>query len=77
VTQGESAAANGDPFLAVYSREDENLGIEWQLSVRDLTKKAEWETWKILEFPPGGSGSELQAVEISAEPGVREVPTRR
>jgi hypothetical protein len=34
-----------------YSWEDESLGLEWQLSLRDLTRKAEWEHWRILESP--------------------------
>ncbi len=36
-------------WQAFYSNRDESLGVEWQLWVRDLSKKAEWERWKILE----------------------------
>ena len=32
-----------------YSFHDEALGIEWQLWMQDLTQKAEWERWKILD----------------------------
>ena len=52
------SAENGEPaephldrnfWRAFYSHEDEEAGIEWQLWVRDLTKKAEWDRWHILE----------------------------
>lgn len=36
-------------WQAFYSNHDDVLGIEWQLRMRDLSKKAEWERWKILE----------------------------
>jgi hypothetical protein len=36
-------------WQAFYSNHDENLGLDWQLWVRDLSKKAEWERWKIIE----------------------------
>jgi hypothetical protein len=36
-------------WQAFYSNCDETLGIEWQLRLRDLSKKAEWDRWKILE----------------------------
>jgi hypothetical protein len=45
-------SANGNSWQGFYSSEDRNLGYEWQLSVRDLEKKAEWEQWKILEPAP-------------------------
>jgi hypothetical protein len=38
-------------WRAFYSHSDEDAGFEWQLWVRDLTKKAEWERWKILDSP--------------------------
>ncbi|HXN18607.1 MAG TPA: hypothetical protein VN875_09775 [Candidatus Binatus sp.] len=38
-------------WRAFYSHSDEAAGFEWQLWVRDLAKKAEWERWKILESP--------------------------
>ena len=41
--------ANGKSWQAFYSFSDEELGIEWQLRLRDLTRKSEWERWKILE----------------------------
>ncbi len=34
---------------AYYSGSDEALGIEWELRLRDLGKKAEWERWRIWE----------------------------
>lgn len=32
-----------------YSFQDEARGVEWQLWMQDLTQKAEWERWKILD----------------------------
>jgi hypothetical protein len=46
---GETIGSNWQAF---YSNHDENLGIEWQLWLRDLSKKAEWERWKIIETTP-------------------------
>jgi hypothetical protein len=50
---GNSAAGetglNGNSWQAFYSHHNEDLGIEWQLRLRDLTRKSEWERWKILE----------------------------
>jgi hypothetical protein len=34
---------------AFYAGSDEALGIEWELRLRDLGKKAEWERWRIWE----------------------------
>jgi hypothetical protein len=34
---------------AFYVGYDEALGIEWELRLRDLSKKAEWERWRIWE----------------------------
>jgi hypothetical protein len=48
----EEIQANGNSWQGFYSSEDENQGIEWQLRVRDLCKKAEWERWKVLESAP-------------------------
>ena len=36
-------------WRAFYSSTDETIGYEWQLWLRDLTRKAEWDRWKILE----------------------------
>ena len=36
-------------WQAFYAHRNEGLGIEWQLRLRDLNKKSEWERWKILE----------------------------
>jgi hypothetical protein len=41
--------ANGNGWQAFYSFCDEDLGIDWQLRLRDLTRKSEWERWKVLE----------------------------
>jgi len=40
---------NGDSWQAFYSHQHEDAGFEWQLRLRDLTRKSEWERWKILE----------------------------
>jgi hypothetical protein len=42
-------SVNGNSWQAFYSHQDEELGIEWQLRLRDLTRKSEWERWRILE----------------------------
>jgi hypothetical protein len=55
-TINESASA--DSWQAFYTYEDHDLGYEWQLSIRDLEKKAEWEQWKILETAPLRTGTE-------------------
>ncbi len=52
-SNGNGNNGNGDAtansWEAFYSGRNEDLGIEWQLRLRDLTKKSEWERWKILE----------------------------
>jgi hypothetical protein len=50
---GDAVDPYRDPnfWQGFYSYADEDAGFEWQLRVRDLTKKAEWERWKILESP--------------------------
>lgn len=45
----DEISPNGSSWQVFYSHEDERLGIEWQLWLRDLSKGAEWEHWKILE----------------------------
>jgi len=49
---GDQFKTNGSSWQAFYSSADENQGIEWQLRVRDLCKKGEWERWKVLESAP-------------------------
>jgi len=46
---GAHELSTGGAWQAFYSDHDETLGIEWQLRLHDLTKKSEWERWKILE----------------------------
>jgi len=36
-------------WRAFYAFENETTGIEWQLRTVDLTRKIDWERWKILE----------------------------
>jgi hypothetical protein len=52
------SAANGNSWQAFYACQNEKLGFEWQLSLRDLEKRAEWEQWKILESAPLRTGTE-------------------
>jgi hypothetical protein len=73
----QTAGTNGGSWLASYCGQDENLGFEWQLSARDLGKKSEWENWKVLDSAPAGSEVEIQSVDISADAGGQEVPSRR
>ena len=47
--KGTQPYANGNSWQAYYSFSEEDRGIEWQLRLRDLTRKSEWERWKILE----------------------------
>jgi hypothetical protein len=41
--------AGASSWHAFYSDRNDGLGVEWQLRLRDLNKKSEWERWKILE----------------------------
>jgi hypothetical protein len=45
------SALDGSSWQAFYSFRDEEAGIGWQLRLRDLTQKSEWEQWKILDSP--------------------------
>jgi len=42
-------SAHANSWQAFYSDRDDATGVEWQLRLRDLSKKSEWERWKILE----------------------------
>jgi hypothetical protein len=44
-------------WRAFYSAADEGVGFEWQLCVRDLTRKAEWDRWGSLEPVEMGGAS--------------------
>ena len=55
-----SGDMNGSNWQAFYSNRDEQLGVEWQLWLRDLSKKAEWERWKIIETTPIPLGNEKE-----------------
>lgn len=57
---GEPSGANGNGWQVdavgwqeFYSACDESLGFEWQLGVRDLIRKADWERWKIFDAREG------------------------
>lgn len=45
----DDVPANGASWQAFYAHDDERAGLEWQLWIRDLCKKSEWDRWKILE----------------------------
>jgi hypothetical protein len=49
-TQRELAAPRNS-WQAFYSGRDETLDIEWQLRHDDLSKRSEWERWKIMDSP--------------------------
>jgi hypothetical protein len=42
-------SVNGGSWQVFYSQQNEDADFEWQLRLRDLTRKSEWERWKILE----------------------------
>jgi hypothetical protein len=46
---GGDQIVNGNSWQAFYSEQNDDLGFEWQLRLCDLTRKSEWERWKILE----------------------------
>jgi hypothetical protein len=49
-----NGASNGNglnSWRSFYSWENENLGVEWQLRVLDLSQKIDWDRWKVLESP--------------------------
>ena len=46
---GSEPQLNHAAWRAFYSHRDELAGFEWQLWVRDLNKKGEWDRWRILE----------------------------
>ncbi len=49
---GDELGINGNSWQAFYSHQNDELGFEWQLRLCDLTRKSEWERWKILETSP-------------------------
>ena len=45
----ETPALPGNTWIAVFACEDDSLGIEWNLSLRDLTRQSDWKRWKVFE----------------------------
>lgn len=45
----DEMGASPSSWQAFYTGRNEALGIEWQVRLRDLGKKAEWDRWRILE----------------------------
>lgn len=54
----DEISENGNSWQAFYSGGDSLVGYEWQLSLRDLEKKSDWEQWKILESAPVRAASD-------------------
>jgi hypothetical protein len=53
-TSGKGSAANhhhreSNSWQAFYCYHGEETGIDWQLRLRDLSQKSEWEQWRILD----------------------------
>jgi hypothetical protein len=46
-------ATSASSWQMFYSDHNESLGIEWQLRLRDLGRKSDWDRWKILESGGG------------------------
>jgi hypothetical protein len=43
------AAQTRSSWIAYFAHQDERQGVDWQLCIRDLGRKEEWERWKIWE----------------------------
>jgi len=54
---GNAEPPSALPWDRFFAGRDDSIGIEWELRVRDLNKKAEWDRWKILEAAPGPARS--------------------
>jgi len=54
-------SARANSWQAFYSGRKDTLGIEWQLRLQDLSKRSEWERWKILE-------SESPSIDLVSQP---------
>jgi cell division protein FtsL len=48
IAEGSPVAA-GNSWVVMFEREDDSLGIEWNLSLRDLTRQSDWKRWKVFE----------------------------
>lgn len=46
---GNGTNSNGHQFMAFYTSEDNDTGIEWHLWMRDLVRRSEWDRWKTFE----------------------------
>jgi hypothetical protein len=49
VFDGATAVPSGNSSIAMFGREDPSLGIEWNLSLRDLTRQLERKRSKVFE----------------------------
>ena len=50
-TTPHEPSAGANSWQAFYSGRDETLDIEWHLRHDDLSKRSEWERWKIMDSP--------------------------
>ncbi|MGB9403613.1 MAG: hypothetical protein WCA98_08735 [Candidatus Acidiferrales bacterium] len=48
----DATQAKPNPWVALYGHDDPQLGIEWHLALRDLSKQSDWKRWKIVESVP-------------------------
>jgi hypothetical protein len=46
---GQPLPGAGNSWIAYFAHRDERRGVDWQLCIRDLGKKEEWERWKVWE----------------------------
>jgi len=46
---GTQVPASADSWISYFAHHDEYSGVDWQLCIRDLTRKEEWERWKVWE----------------------------
>jgi hypothetical protein len=48
-SSAQTPASPADSWIAYFAHHDERRGVDWQLCIRDLTRKEEWERWKVWE----------------------------
>jgi len=45
----DGASGRGRAWMAFYGQQNDEVGYEWNLCLRDLLKRADWERWKVIE----------------------------
>lgn len=48
-SSAQTPASPADSWIAYFAHHDERGGVDWQLCIRDLIRKEEWERWKVWE----------------------------